>query len=269
MAATAVPAPLAVRRRARFEPAAFIGVWTREVAIFRRLWISSTFSAVVEPTIYLLAFGFGIGALVSTVGGYSYIEFIGTGSVATAVIFSSVFAGMFTTFVRRVFQKSYDAMLATPVDVPELVVAEALWIAAKTGVYGCFPLIVAMAFGLPPSWGMLAVPFIAFLSGLGFAFMGQWMSGLVSSINSFSYITSAVITPLFLVAGTFFPITGLPQWAQTLAWLNPLYHCVELVRNAVFGWEPLADLGHLLYLTGFAALCGWLAVRTLRKRLIG
>ncbi len=268
MAAVTAAAP-AARRPARFEPAAFIGVWTREVAIFRRLWISSTFSAVVEPTIYLLAFGFGIGALISTVGGYSYLEFIGTGSVATAVIFSSVFAGMFTTFVRRVFQKSYDAMLAAPVDVPELVVAEALWIAAKTGVYGCFPLLVAMAFGLPPSWGMLAVPFIAFLSGLGFAFMGQWMSGIVSSINSFSYITSAVITPLFLVAGTFFPITGLPQWAQTLAQLNPLYHCVELVRNAVFGWEPLADLFHLLYLTGFAGLCGWLAVRTLRKRLIG
>ena len=120
-----------------------------------------------------------------------------------------------------------------------------------------------MVFGLPPSWGMLAVPFIGFLTGLGFAFMGQWISGIVPSIDSFTYVTRALITPLFLLSGTFFPITGLPQWAQTLAQLNPLYHCVELVRDAVFGWEPVADLGppalpHRLR----GRSCGLLAVRT-------
>jgi len=250
------------------ELAPYIGVWTRELTVFRRYWASTTFASIVEPTVYLLAFGFGLGALISSINGYSYIEFVGTGSVATAVLFSSVFAGMFNTYVKRVYQKTYDGILATPVDVHELVTAEALWIAVKAGIYGCAPLLVAMCFGLTPSWGMLAVPFIGFLTGLGFAFMGQWFSGIVPSIDSFNYVTSALITPLFLVAGTFFPLTGLPQWVQVLSQFNPLYHCVQLVRDAVFGWQWPADLWHVIALVIFAVLMRWLAVRRLERRLI-
>jgi lipooligosaccharide transport system permease protein len=250
------------------ELSAVSGVWKRETTLFRRYWASTTFSSVVEPTIYLLAFGFGFGSLVSTVNGYSYIEFLGTGVVATAVLFSSAFAGMFATFIRRVFQKSYDAILATPVDVHELVAGEATWIAAKSGVYGCAPLLVAMCFGLDPAWGMLLVPFICFVTGLGFALFGIWVSAVVPSIDSFNYIISAVLTPLFLVAGTFFPLDRLPDWAKALAQLNPLYHCVELVRDAAFGLEPLKDLYHLSMLVLFAALMGFLAERKMRARLI-
>jgi len=250
------------------ESSALAGVWTREITLFRRYWLSTTFSSVVEPTIYLLAFGFGFGSLVSVVGGYKYIEFLGTGVVATAVLFSSAFAGMFTTFVRRVFQRSYDALLATPVDVHEVVLAEALWIAAKAGVYGCAPLLVAIGFGLDPAFGMLLVPFVGFLTGLGFALFGIWMSALVPSIDSFNYIVSAVLTPLFLVAGTFFPIDGLPSLAQGLAQLNPLYHCVELVRHASFGIEPLADLGHVGALLFFALVTGFFGIRRMQARLI-
>ena len=250
------------------ELSAVTGVWKRETTLFRRYWLSTTFSSVVEPTIYLLAFGFGFGSLISVVNGYRYIEFLGTGVVATAVLFSSAFAGMFATFIRRVFQKSYDAILATPVDVHELVAAEATWIASKAGVYGCAPLLVAIAFGLDPSWGMLLVPFIGFLTGLGFALFGIWVSAVVPSIDSFNYIISGVLTPLFLVAGTFFPIDGLPDWAQAVAQVNPLYHCVQLVRDAAFGLQPLDDLYHVGALVAFAALMGFLAERKMRSRLV-
>jgi lipooligosaccharide transport system permease protein len=250
------------------ELSALAGVWKRETTLFRRYWRSTTFSSVVEPTIYLLAFGFGFGSLVSVVAGYRYLDFVGTGVVATAVLFTSAFAGMFVTFIRRVFQKSYDALLAAPVDVHELVTAEALWIATKAGVYGCAPLLVAVAFGLHPSWGMLLVPFIGFLTGLGFALFGMLASALVPSINSFDYIISGLLTPLFLVAGTFFPVDQLPSWAGTVAQVNPLYHCVELVRHAVFGLSPLADAGHLAALVVFAAAMWLLAVHHMRARLI-
>ena len=94
-----------------FEFAPFVGVWTREFTLFRRYWLSTTFSSIVEPTIYLLAFGFGMGALVASVDGIPYIEFVGTGTVATAVLFASVFGGMFTTYVRRTYQHTYDGLL--------------------------------------------------------------------------------------------------------------------------------------------------------------
>ena len=176
----------------------------------------STFSATVEPTVYLLAFGFGFGSLVSSwVGGYDYVEYVGTGTVATAVLFSSAFPAMFGTFVKYKFQRTYDAILAAPVDTEELVTAEALWLSLRAGTYGCAPMLVAMLFGLDPSWGMLLVPPIAMIAGFGWANFGICdSSARVNSIDNFNYITSAVLTPLFLVAGTFFPIDGLPEWAQ-------------------------------------------------------
>jgi lipooligosaccharide transport system permease protein len=236
--------------------------------MFRRYWGSTTFSAVVEPTIYLLAFGVGIGTLIPVVSGYDYLDFLGTGVVATSVLFTSAFAGMFQTFIRRKFQRSYDAVLATPVDTHELVTGEALWIALKSGVYGCAPLLVAMMFGLDPALGMLLVPFIAFVTGMGFGLFGIWTSAVVPSIDSFNYIISAVLTPLFLVAGTFFPVDTLPGWARVASQVNPLYHCVELVRHAVFGLRPVTDLGHAAALLVFAGLMWVLSVRWMRKRLI-
>ena len=125
----------------------------REVVNFSSYWRSATFSSTVEPTIYLLAFGFGFGSLVSTIGGYDYVEFVGTGTVATAVLFSSAFPAMFGTFVKYQFQRTYDAILAAPVDTEELVTAEALWIATRAGVYGCVPMLVAIFFGLDPRVG--------------------------------------------------------------------------------------------------------------------
>lgn len=248
---------------------AVAGVWTRERVLFKRLWKSTTFSSIVEPTIYLLAFGFGLGALVPEIDGYTYVEFVGTGTVATAVLFASVFAAMFNTYVKREFLKTYDAILATPVDVAELMISEAGWLALKAGVYGNAPLLVAMLFGLEPSPGMVIVPFVAALTGLGFAFLGQWISTLVPSIDSFNYVTSAVITPLFLLAGTFFPLSNFPDWVQTLALFNPLYHCVELVRHASFGFVMPNDLGHVGALLLFAVIAGALSIRGARRKLIG
>ncbi len=250
------------------EPAALAGVMTRELTMYRRYWANTTFASVVEPTIYLLAFGFGFGSLVGHIAGYDYIDFIGTGVVATAVLFTSAFPGMFSTFVKRTFQHTYDAILAAPVDTVELVSAEALWIALKAGVYGCAPLVVAIGFGLTPRVGMLLVPAVAFVTGYGFAAFGIWVSALVPSIDSFNYVISAVLTPLFLVAGTFFPISALPGWASTAALANPVYHCVQLVRDAAFTFHPLADLGHFAFLFAFAALTWTIAVRRMKARLI-
>jgi lipooligosaccharide transport system permease protein len=252
----------------RLERPALLGVLVREIINFASFWRSSTFSATVEPTVYLLAFGFGFGSLVSSVGGYDYVEYVGTGTVATAVLFSSAFPAMFGTFVKYKYQRTYDAILAAPVDTEELVTAEALWLSLRAGTYGCAPMLVAILFGLDPSWGMLLVPPIAMIAGFGWANFGICVSARVNSIDNFNYITSAVLTPLFLVAGTFFPIDGLPQWAQVIAQLNPLYHLVELVRDAVFGFEGWVDLGHLAFLIGFGLLTWRLAVRWMERRLI-
>jgi lipooligosaccharide transport system permease protein len=251
----------------RLDRAALQGVLVREVVNFGSFWRSSTFSSTVEPTIYLLAFGFGFGSLVSKVNGLDYVQFVGTGTVATAVLFSSVFPGMFGTFVKYQFQHTYDAILAAPVDTEELVTGEALWIAARAGTYGCVPMLVAIVFGLDPSWGMFAVPLVAFLSGFGWACFGILVAAVMKSIDNFSYVTSTVITPLFLVAGTFFPISGLPEWARIAANVNPLYHCVQLVRHAVFGFQT-EDLWHLGFIVAFGLVVWRLAISRMERKLV-
>ena len=138
----------------------------------------------MDPTIYLLAFGFGFGSLVSKVAGYNYIDFVGTGIVATTVLFSGAFPAMYSTFIKYSFQHTYDAILAAPVDTEELVTGEALWVALRTGVYGCVPMLVAMIFGLQPSWGMLLVPLIAALAGYGWACFGIFIAAKAAKIES-------------------------------------------------------------------------------------
>jgi lipooligosaccharide transport system permease protein len=254
-------------RLGRLERPALGGVLVREVINFSSYWRSATFSSTVEPTIYLVAFGFGFGSLVSKVNGYSYVQFVGTGTVATAVLFSSAFPAMFGTFVKYQFQRTYDAILAAPVDTEELVTAEALWIACRAAVYGCVPLLVAIVFGLDPAWGMLTVPLIGFVAGFGWACFGIMIAGFAKAIENFNYVVSAVLTPLFLVAGTFFPINKLPRWARVLAEVNPLHHTVELVRHAAFGFHSTDPL-RVGALVVFALVIWRIAIRAMTRKLI-
>jgi lipooligosaccharide transport system permease protein len=252
----------------RLEPAAITGVMSREVANFRTFWKATTFSSVLEPIVYLVAFGLGLGAtIVDRVDGLEYVEFVGTGMVATAVIFSSALPAMFGTFVKERFQRTYDAILAAPVDVEELVTAEMLWIGIRAGSYGCFPLLVSMVFGLDPAPGMLLVPVFCFVTALGFAAFGIAVAASVAKIDQFNYVTTLVVTPLFLVAGTFFPIDDLPSGLQAAAQVNPLHHLVELVRHASFGFEA-TDLIRIAVLAAFATVMWRIAVARMATRLI-
>jgi lipooligosaccharide transport system permease protein len=252
----------------RIELPALAAVWIREWTVFAYYWRTRTFAAVVEPVIMLLAFGLGFGKLVSHVDGIPYIQFVGTGAVATAVLFSAVFSAMFDSLYKRRYQRVYEAMLAAPVDVDEIVTGESLFLGVRAGVYGVAPLLVAFCFGLPPTPAMLLVPLIGILTGIGFAALGMLFSALASTFDELSYVISGVITPAFLVAGTFFPLNRLPQGLRWLAQVNPLYHCVELVRHCAFGLRPGADLVHVAALLVFAALVWRLAVWRTRAKLI-
>jgi lipooligosaccharide transport system permease protein len=265
-ALSATVAPAAPPRR--LERSALGAVLMREWTVFTYYWRNRTFAAIVEPVITLLAFGLGFGRLVSHVDGIPYLQFVATGAVATAVLFSAVFTAMFESLYKRRYQRVYDAMLAAPVDVEEIVTGEALFLGTRAGIYGVAPLLVAFCFGLAPQPAMLLVPFIGAITGIGFAALGMWFSSLVSTYDGLSYVISGVVTPLFLVAGTFFPLSRLPHGLRIGAQFNPLYHCVELVRHCAFGLRPGVDMLHVLALLLFALLAWRLAARGLRRRLI-
>lgn len=255
-------------RAGMLDRSAFGGIVYHEAVLFRRYWHSSTVSAVLQPVIFLLGLGLGLGLFLDEVAGYDYLDFVATGIVGMSAMMASAFPAMYNTYIRREFQRTYDAILAAPVDVHEMVVAEAATIALRAGVYGSVPVAVAIPFGLRPGPAAMAIPAIGVITGFGFALFGTWMSAIVPAIDTFNYVNSAVLTPLFMVAGTFFPIQGLPGWALFAAQFNPLYHCVELVRHATFGVRPMTDLWHLAALAVFVALMWLLAVRSTKRKLI-
>lgn len=252
----------------RVDASAVGGVLRRNYAVFLRTWRSNTVISVVDPVVSLLAFGFGFGALVAKVGNIDYVEYVGTGIVAQTVLFTTIFPGMFETFFKRDYQHTYDALLAAPVDAVDVVTAEALWLSLKASVFGLAPLSVAMVFGLDPAPGMLLIPLVSLLTGFGFACVGIFIAALATSFATFDYVISMLVTPLFLFAGTFFPLTGLPSWVGKVAHLNPLFHTVQLVRHAAFGVHPLADLGHAVFLAGFGVLTWAIASWRMQKRLV-
>ncbi|MFR9787180.1 ABC transporter permease [Streptomyces sp. MB22_4] len=154
--------------------------------------------------------------------GRPYPQFLGVGMVVTSVLFASAFAGMVESYNRRCYQHLYDAVLSRPVDVWELVTAEASWIAVKSAVYSSVPLLVTLAIGPPLGPSLLLVPLITLVSGLAFALGGMWVSTLVPAIGWLRVVVSGVLTPLVMAAGVFFPLSGLSGWLRIVAALNPI-----------------------------------------------
>lgn len=253
----------------RFEPAVVAAIIYREWRVFRRVWFSTAFGSLAEPIVYFIGFGFGLGALISQVAGLSYFEFMATGTIAIGILFSALFPGLINSYSRRTEKHLYDGLLAAPVTVAELVTGESLWNGLRVAVVAGVTLLVAAAFGVRMGPGVVLVPLIAVISGAGLSATGAAFAAKLRSWHGIDIVIGAVVAPMFVVAGTFFPLEGLPRWAELIGYVNPLYHCVELLRGAVFGFGGVAKpLGHLAAMLTFNLVAWLVAVRLVRRALI-
>jgi lipooligosaccharide transport system permease protein len=225
--------------------------------------------SLLEPILYLLALGFGLGVFVQNIEGVPYIKFIAPALVAISVMYGSFFECTFASFVRMYFQKTFDAIIATPVSVEEVIAGELLWGATRATINSTTVLAVVAAFGLISSPLFLLVPLLAFLGGLMFASIAMCFTAVASNIDFFNYPSFLLITPMFLLSGTFFPISTLPLPAQTAAQvLLPLTHVVNLIRGLILGRvEPLLLLS-LAWIIIVTPIFFVLSINLMKKRLI-
>jgi lipooligosaccharide transport system permease protein len=250
----------------------FLRVWQRNLTVYRQSWKISFIPPLFEPLFYLLAFGVGLGALVGNIryGGeeISYVRFIAPALIAITVMNSSFFENTYASFVRMYYQKTFDAMMATPLTVEEIITGEIIWGATKAVIATAIMMVVISFFGLIryPE-GLLLLP-LAFLGGLAFGAAGMVCTALVPNIELFNLPVFLFITPMFLFGGTFFPVENLPGWAQTTAALLPLTHLAELSRAFANGRIDAGLLPGIAYLAAFAAAAFPLALYKMRKRLI-
>jgi lipooligosaccharide transport system permease protein len=191
---------------------------------------------VLEPILYLVALGLGLGTFVTSIEGFSYIQFIAPALIAIAIMYGSFFECTYASFVRMYFQKTFDAIIATPVSVEEVIAGELVWGATRATINSTIVLAVVAAFGLVSSPLFLLVPLLAFFGGLMFAAIGMCFTALAQNIDFFNYPSFLLITPMFLLSGTFFPLSSLPGPVQTAAVaVLPLTHVANLTRGLVLG----------------------------------
>jgi len=211
-------------------------VWHRNFDVFMKTIKVNFLPSLLEPILYLLAFGYGLGGFIQNIGGQPYINFIAPALVAIAVMNGAFFECTFGSFVRMYYQKTFDAIVATPVSVEEVVAGELLWGATRATINATIVLIVIAVFRLITSPLFLLVPLIAFFGGLMFASIAMCFTALAPDIDFFNYPSFLFVTPMLFLSGTFFPLTSLPSAAQATAMaVLPLTHIVNIARGVVAG----------------------------------
>jgi len=251
----------------------WVRVWQRNLRVYRRTWKISFLPPLLEPIFYLAAFGIGLSSLVQdfAYGGetIAYLPFIAPALLAITIMYNAFFETSYASFVRMYYQKTFDAMLATPLTLEEVILGEIAWAATKAVIAAVLMQIVIGIAGLVayPA-GLLILP-LAVLGGLAFASIGMVFTGLVPNIETFNLPIFLFITPMFLFSGTFFPLQNLPEWARWLAHIFPLTHLTLLVRACALGRLSDASLlWSLGYLAVFFLITCPLALRGMRRRLI-
>lgn len=205
-------------------------VWQRHLTVYTKLYKSSIALNFVEPVLYLAALGLGLGGFIKEINGVPYVKFIAPGIIASSSMFAAIYECTYGTYIRMTHQKTFDAILATPVNIDDLVAGELMWGATKSLIYGTIIIIVISLFGLVDSpLIILAVPLL-FLSGLIFAEISVIFTAIIPGIDSYNYFYTLFMTPMFLFSGIFFPLDNLPPVVSKIAFFTPLYHLVNICR---------------------------------------
>lgn len=243
-------------------------VWWRHFSVFRHLWKVEAVPPLLEPIIALGALGFGLGALISNVNGRTYLEFVAPGIAVAFPLFAALFESGWAAFFRIEQSKTFDAMLATPVRVGDIVGGEILW-ASTRAMFVAVPMFVACwIFGAVTSpWAILYLP-IAFLAALLFSSMSLAFTSKAPSVNVVGFFFVLFFTPMFWLSGAFSPIDEFPQWVQVVSTLLPLTHVVNLSRSAFYGEFTATTAISLVVVIALTVVCCAIVLRTMRSRLI-
>jgi lipooligosaccharide transport system permease protein len=244
-------------------------VWLRNWDVFLKTYKVNFLPPFIEPLLYLFALGFGLGVFIEDIEGVSYAKFIAPALIAISIMYSSFFECTFSSYVRMYYQKTYDAIISTPLSIDEVIAGELIWGATRSFINATIMLPVIAAFGLielPVS--LLIIPF-SFLGGLLFASIAMCFTAISPNITTLNYPAFLFITPMFLFSGTFFPLSQLPVQVQYFAMaVLPLTHMVTIIRSLTFGTPTVYLLFNLAWIVAATILFFVLSVNLMKKRLI-
>jgi lipooligosaccharide transport system permease protein len=267
MKTTHAPAPPSIFGPPRVSPRCW-PVVLRNWLVWKKLALPSLLGNIAEPLIILVAFGYGLGALVGRINDLPYIVFLASGSICMSTMYAASFEAMYSAFSRMQMQKTWDSILNAPIALDDIVLAEMLWagIKALISATAIAAVLVALEISRTPTL-LVALP-VLFLVGLSFAGIALVFNALAKGYDFFTYYFTLVLTPMTFLSGVYFPVEQLPRWLQQVAAVLPLSAAVELVRPLVIGawparwWQPLAVL------IAYAVASFWIALALTRRRFL-
>ncbi|MGB0651939.1 MAG: ABC transporter permease [Thermoplasmatota archaeon] len=240
----------------------------RNLEVYRATWKMNALPPLVEPLLYLVAMGYGLGLLIEEIGGVSYAQFIAPAIVAITMMQTAFMETTYSSYVRMIFQRTWEAVMATPLSAQDILWGEVYWAATRATINATLMSFVVAAFGLLSYPTAFAIPVVAFFVGLMFAGLGLFVTAKVKVIDQFSYAFFLFVTPQFLFSGTFFPLEQLPEGVQWLALAVPLTHAVGLTRGLALGDLPDLFWVHVAYLAVASWLFAKIAVGAATKRIV-
>lgn len=243
-------------------------VWLRHVRVYSKSLISNALPPFLEPIIFLVGIGMGLGQYVGSMDGVPYIQYLATGLMVTAAMFTSAFECSFGTYIRLEFDKVYDGMLGAPMSVHDLLIGELLWAGTKGFAFTVSVMIVTTVAGILPLSSIAFAPILGFLTGTMFGALGFLVTSIVDNINQFNFLFSGLISPMFFFAGVVFPLENLPPVTRPITELLPLTHPVRLLRALSTGTLSMVHLYDALYMVGFTLIIGAWGIKRLRRKLI-
>ena len=246
----------------------WLPVWRRNFLVWRKLAIPSVLGNLADPLIYMLGLGYGLGSLLPQISGVSYVSFLAAGTVVASTMNAATFEALYSSFSRMHVQKTWEAILNTPLSLDHVLAGELVWAASKSLLSGLAILLVIGLLGLTSSPLALWVIPVIFLTGITFSAMGLIVCALAPSYDFFMYYFTLFITPMLLVSGVFFPADQLPQVIHTIAAWLPLSHAIQLARPLLLGEIPHNTLGHVGALLCLAATAFYIATVLTRRRLL-
>lgn len=247
-------------------------MWRRNVDVSLVTWKTNVLPPLIEPVLYILAFGIGLGAYVQKMQydgrAYSYLAFLAPGMVAVGIMFHSVFDTMYGAFVRLRYQKTFDAIITTPLSAEDILAGEILSGATRGVFAGTAILLIVTLFGLASYPSSLAILPVSAVAGLMFASFGLLFAAMAPYIDNLNLPIFLFINPMFLFSGTFFPLDGMPAWVRLTAECLPLTHLVNITRAATFNRLRPDLIWDFLYMALLTAAVAGLAIRRMKSRLI-
>jgi lipooligosaccharide transport system permease protein len=243
-------------------------VWRRNLDTFVRLWKTELWPPFIEPLLFLLALGYGLGAYVLPIEGQDYVRFIAPGIFAQTAMFSASFECLYGSFIRMEHQKTFDAIIATPASIDDVITGEILWGTTRGLASGVAVLLIAGALGM---WSSPLAPLALVVIAAGsfaFASLAMVFTSVSPSINFFNYAYTLVLAPMFLFSGVFFPLNRLPEIAQRIAWFAPLTHMTIPSRELFGGQLEMVVIWDTLWLLVVGLIAYYFALQLMRRRLI-